>query len=163
VSHSVGPGLSGRSVQSFTPARPRAAREFFVFTTPTVDVPPGRRRAAGTAEVSSRWIFLLPRPTAAHSPEGRKIQKLLELPPIPAPAPRLRGRMTRSRQRAEARQEKTTRCRVFREDSSSSFRRSRLHPRLLRRMRSAVPAGGNGVARKEVAGRGCPCPESRRC
>jgi hypothetical protein len=37
----------------------------------------------GTAEISSQWLFLLPRPTAAHSPEGRKIQKLLELPPIP--------------------------------------------------------------------------------
>ena len=42
-------------------------------------------QTAGTAEVSSQWLFLLPRPTAAHSPEGRKIQKLLELPPIPAP------------------------------------------------------------------------------
>jgi hypothetical protein len=41
------------------------------------------RIATGTAEVSSRWLFLGPRPTAARSSEGRKIQKLLELPPIP--------------------------------------------------------------------------------
>jgi hypothetical protein len=42
-----------------------------------------RPKPPGTAEVSSRRIFLLPRPTAAHSPEGRKILTLLELPPIP--------------------------------------------------------------------------------
>ena len=40
-----------------------------------------------------------------------------ELLPIPAPVPRSRGRMPRSRQRAEARQEKTAGCCVFREDS----------------------------------------------
>ena len=43
-------------------------------------------QAAGTAEVSSQWLFLLPRPTAAHSSEGRKILMLLELPPIPGSA-----------------------------------------------------------------------------
>ena len=41
-------------------------------------------QTAGTAEVSSQWLFLLPRPTAARTSEGRKIQKLLELLPIPA-------------------------------------------------------------------------------
>ena len=114
---------------------------------------------------------------------GRKIQKLLELPPIPAPsktasqdAKRSTSRRMPAKQKrhdvvfcvntaprasadpgsiqdcfagceaqhqpADAGQAKTTRCRVLREHSSSSFRRSRLHPRLLRRMRSAAPAGG---------------------
>ena len=47
-------------------------------------------------------------------------------------------------QPADAGQAKTTRCRVFREHSSSSFRRG-----LLWDSASSV--------------RGCPCPESRRC
>ena len=96
---------------------------------------PARRRAAGTAEVSSQWLFRhhalrrrIPQP-------GRKIQKLLELPPIPAPsktasqdAKRSTSRRMPAKKLAEDRHPpvRATRCRVFREHSSSSFRRSRL-------------------------------------
>jgi hypothetical protein len=82
--------------------------------------PPVQRRRG-----SSRWIFRHHASRQCFPWQGRKIQKLLELPPIPA----RRSVLRRMRSAAPANcvcQEKTAGCCVFREDSSSSFRRSRL-------------------------------------
>jgi len=53
---------------------------------------PRAQTGSRAAEVSSRRNFLLPRPTAVHSPEGRKFLMLVELPPTREPTPSLRVR-----------------------------------------------------------------------